>query len=250
MIANYHTHTRWCNHGTGEIEDYIKEAIKYGLEEISMTEHVPLTDNLDPSRMRWEEFHQYNDDFDRVIDKYSNEIKIIKGFECEYYPEAMESYYRFKEKYGYEIFILGQHTCGKNREHDSFFKKGPEVLKLYAEEIGEGLKTGMFTFLAHPDLILQNYNNGPWDGYAEETMRSIFEICEKLDVPIEINANGLRGNRFYPDKQTFQLSKEYDLKYIINSDAHKPDSLVDNAIIETQRFAKNLGIKVLEKLEY
>ena len=25
---------------------------------------------------------------------------------------------------------------------------------------------------------------------------------------------------------------------------------IDNAIIETQRFAKNLGIKVLEKLEY
>jgi hypothetical protein len=32
MIANYHTHTRWCRHGTGEIEDYISEAFNKGLE--------------------------------------------------------------------------------------------------------------------------------------------------------------------------------------------------------------------------
>ena len=30
MIANYHTHTRWCRHATGEIEDYIQEAVLDG----------------------------------------------------------------------------------------------------------------------------------------------------------------------------------------------------------------------------
>ena len=33
MIANYHTHTRWCHHAQGEIEDYIREAIaRTGME--------------------------------------------------------------------------------------------------------------------------------------------------------------------------------------------------------------------------
>lgn len=250
MIANYHTHTRWCNHGTGEIEDYIKEAIEKGLDEIAITEHVPLIDNEDPFRMRWEEFHEYNEDFSRVIEKYGDKINIIKGFECEYYPEAMDSYLNFKEKYGYEIFILGQHTCGGNREHDSFFSKGPEVLYMYADEIEKGLETGMFHFLAHPDLILQNYNNGPWDKHAEEALGHIFKTCERLNIPVEINANGLRGRRAYPNKTAFELSKNYDLKYIINSDAHKPETLVDTAITDTYKFAQDLGIEVIEKLSY
>ena len=46
MQANYHTHTRWCKHGTGEIEDYIEEAIRKGLTEIAITEHVPHKDTL------------------------------------------------------------------------------------------------------------------------------------------------------------------------------------------------------------
>ena len=51
MQANYHTHTRWCKHATGEIEDYIEAAIGAGLKELAITGHVPHKDNLDPRRI-------------------------------------------------------------------------------------------------------------------------------------------------------------------------------------------------------
>lgn len=70
MIANYHTHTRWCRHATGEIEDYIQEAVRKGLRAVAITEHVPHSQNFDPRRMQWEEFPAYNAELDRLIEKY------------------------------------------------------------------------------------------------------------------------------------------------------------------------------------
>ena len=66
MIANYHTHTRWCRHATGEIEDYIQEAVRKGLRAVAITEHVPHSQNFDPRRMQWEEFPAYNAELDRL----------------------------------------------------------------------------------------------------------------------------------------------------------------------------------------
>ena len=78
MISNYHTHTRWCRHGTGEIEDYISKAIELGMKEIAITEHVPLNGNPDSSRMLFEEFNAYNREFDQVIEKYQERSILSK----------------------------------------------------------------------------------------------------------------------------------------------------------------------------
>ena len=81
MIANYHTHTRWCRHAEGEIEDYTREAIAKGLKAVAITDHVPHTANFDPRRMQWEEFPAFNAELDAMIAKYQDQIHIIKGFE-------------------------------------------------------------------------------------------------------------------------------------------------------------------------
>ena len=120
MIANYHTHTRWCNHAKGEAEDYIKEAIRLGLKEIAMTDHVPHIDNTDPARMKWEEFDAYNQLLDEAIAKYKDQITIYKGFECEYYPEALDFYKKLINEYGYTVMVLGQHRCGPDRYYNAF----------------------------------------------------------------------------------------------------------------------------------
>ena len=248
MLANYHTHTRWCHHGTGEIEDYLEAALKAGLKEIAITEHVPHRDDLDPKRIQWEDFPAYDAALNTAIRQYEGRIHILKGFECEYYPEEMEDYERFRKEYGYQLMFLGQHRSGPHREIDNFAPKGERELELYADEVTRGIGTGFFDFLAHPDLVLQGY--GPWDGACERAMRRIFAACEQFCVPIELNGNGVRGGKDYPAAAAFLLSKEYRLEYLVNSDAHQPQFLYDEVIKKTEQLAADLGLTVLERVDF
>ncbi|UKI50590.1 MAG: PHP domain-containing protein [Clostridium sp.] len=42
LIANYHTHTKLCNHAEGMPSDYVEEAIRLGFKEIGMSDHNPI----------------------------------------------------------------------------------------------------------------------------------------------------------------------------------------------------------------
>lgn len=241
-------HTRWCKHGIGEIEDYVEKAIAFGLKEMAITEHVPHRDNLDARRIQWEEFPAFDQALNNAIDKYSDRIHIIKGFECEYYPEAFSDYKVFRDEYGYELLILGQHRSGKNREIDNFAPKGIREMQIYTDEVCAGLETGMFRFLNHPELALQGYAPG-WDEACEKIMRQIYAVCEKNDIPIEINANGFWDNRAYPCEKALVVSKEYKLRYLINSDAHIPEHFCGEPVKATEAFAKKMEIQVMDFLE-
>lgn len=249
MIANYHTHTHWCNHATGKARDYIKEAVQKGLSTIAITDHVPQRGDYDRYRMKWGEFDQFNCELDDAIYEYSDKIRIIKGFECEYYKESLADYEMFKNEYGYEIFVLGQHTIGDNKEYDSFFEKDEKLLLMYANDVAEAVSTGIFTFLAHPDLALNGYTGNGFDKYCERAMRIIFEACEKSNVPVEINANGLRKGLVYPSKEAFTISKDYKLRYLVNSDCHEPQFLADEYVEKAYNFAEKLGIKPMMEMD-
>lgn len=243
QVANYHTHTRWCKHAVGEIEEYIDTAIANGLTELAITEHVPHEDNHDPRRLQWEEFSAYDAALNAAIERYKNKITIYKGWECEFYPSSLAAYDYFAKEHGYELFVLGQHRSGANREIDHFAPKGKREIQIYADEVSEALETERFHFLAHPDLCLVGYPN--WDDYAQGVMKQIFEVCERLDIPVEINANGLRDRREYPDNRAFDLSKGYNLRYLINSDAHDPNHMIGEPIAKAEAFAAELGISVI-----
>lgn len=246
MKANYHTHSKWCRHGVGEIEEYIEEALRCGLQEIAITEHVPQ-EGWENSWIPWEQFPDFDKALNRAVKAYREKIRVIKGFECEYYPDKMDAYRRFQEEYGYEILILGQHNCGKNREIDVFAPKGAYEMHVYADAVCRGLETGIFRFLAHPDCVLEKYPN-LWDKECESVMAQIFQACEECKIPVEINGNGTRWNRRYPSEQAFLLSKKYQLQYIINSDAHAPERLCDEGVVKAEKFAERLGLEVMQIL--
>ena len=245
MIANYHTHNRWCKHAVGEIEDYVKVALDGGFVELAITDHVPHKDNLDPRRCQWEEFPAYDLQLNRVIEEYGDRIHLIKGFECEYYPECMDEYRWLQDQFGYELMVLGQHWYGEGRKYFAFdSNKTAYEMHVYADTICEGLNTGMFNFLAHPDLNMLGYAPG-WDKETESVLRQIFAECEKLNIPVEINGAGAVEQRGYPDKNAFLLSKEYKLRYLINMDAHDPVYLTKPYYTIPEQFAQELGIEAM-----
>ena len=246
MIANYHTHTRWCNHAQGEAEDYILEAIRLGFKEIAMTDHVPHIGNRDSARMKWEEFEEYNRLLDEAIEKYKDQITVYKGFECEYTPEALDFYKKLINEYNYQVMVLGQHFCGDRRYYNAFYNMDENGLSLYADTVCKALRSGLFSYLAHPDVVLYSYPC--YDKHCEAAMRQIFTVCEELQIPIEINGFGYRTNRPYPNWEMLKMSKEYNLTYLINSDAHNPQHLFPEKIKELEEKAKDFGLRVLDLL--
>lgn len=245
MTANYHTHTRWCRHGSGEIEDYIIRAVKGGLQELAITEHVPLLGDPDPRRIQCHEFAAFNEDLDRMVEKYRRQIHIIKGFECEYYPEMLDSYRRFRDEYGYRLLILGQH---RSSDHvlDNFALTEPRQLERYADDVCAGLRTGLFQFLAHPDVCMAGYR--VYDGHARTALGRIFALCEALDIPVEINANGRHYKRNYPFPPVWKDAVGYRLRCLVSSDAHTVDDLLCSSVDECVTMADDLGLHRLSLL--
>jgi histidinol phosphatase-like PHP family hydrolase len=245
MIANYHTHTRWCRHGSGEIEDYIQAGIAGGLRELAFTEHVPLPGDPDEYRMFCDELPAFDRELNDLIAKYASAIKIRKGLECEYYPELLGYYEDLRDRLGYEMLILGQHTS-TDQLIDYFNISRPKDIDRYAKEVCRGLETGLFTFLAHPDVPIYGYRTA--DAPFLNAMARIFSICEERDIPVEINANGLGHHRGYPCREVWELARRYKLRVLVSADAHHVRNLICKSVSDCEDLARELGLNLISLL--
>ena len=157
MRSNYHTHTYRCNHATGTIEDYVKEAIKANIDEIGISDHLPHPGkNIDNyHRMAYEDLEDYFGKIEEAIEKYGDKISIKRSIECEYFPDFGWLYEELKEKYKADYLALGVHFFPYKGEwvYVGTIELTPEILMIYADFVVEAIKSGYFSYLAHPDLF-------------------------------------------------------------------------------------------------
>ena len=112
MKANYHTHTYRCLHAT-DIEDqqYVIQAINAGFDVLAFTDHVPYPkikyQEDQQGRMLYTQYDEYLASITYLREKYRSKIKILTGFEIEYYPEYLDYYKWLKTQV--DILVLGQH---------------------------------------------------------------------------------------------------------------------------------------------
>ena len=108
----------------------------------------------------------------------------------------------------------------------------------------EGLETGYYTYLAHPDLFMGAYPQ--FDKHCEEVARNICREAKKRQMPLEYNLGCVAyseqtGHTLFPHPDFWQIVKEEDCEAIIGIDAHLP------FMLETSRYYDQ-AIKTLEKL--
>jgi histidinol-phosphatase (PHP family) len=48
MLIDYHTHHVRCGHAEGELEQYVKRGIEIGLDQLGLSDHMPLL-HVDPA---------------------------------------------------------------------------------------------------------------------------------------------------------------------------------------------------------
>lgn len=251
MTVNYHTHTPLCHHATGEMREYIECAIKAGFKKLGFSDHSPqfYTNGFVSSiRMTPAEAYSYIANVKKLAEEYRSDIEILTGFEAEYFPEIFPKLRDFCRENGVDYLILGQH-CLTKEPSDHWVSTGTKDIKLfsrYVSELIEGLSTGSFSYLCHPDVF--QYNDEENEEYISEITR-LFRATRELNIPVEINLLGLRGHRSYPRDIYAEIAKNEGNTFIYGVDAHEPEALLDTegpALAE--KFIIKHGITVLDDI--
>lgn len=246
-LSNYHSHSLWCKHASGSLEDYIIEAINQHLSDFAICDHIADDENFGP-RMSFKEFPSFINEVLRLKTKYKTYFNnLYSTLEVEYHSNQIALYNNLL-KNDFDFLILGQHQSDDNQIDYYNMNDITNNTIQYTNDILEALDTKLFKILAHPDLILVNYASV--NDLVLECMDKIFKRCQELGIYVEINANGLRNNKFYPSKEVWSLALKYpDLKIIINSDAHSINALYDSYIDKAYAFAKELGLKICTHID-
>lgn len=252
FLANFHTHTIRCGHAEGEDEEYVKQAIAAGIKTLGFSDHAPYDYGngwYDGGRMSFSEAVDYALSVRKLKAKYADKIDIYLGFETEYYPALFKGFLRSIEPLNVDYLILGQHYL--NNEYDGKYclarDNTEEELVAYVNQTIEGLATGKFSYLAHPDVFRFN---GSDEVYSRE-MKRLCEYAKEKDIPLEFNFWGFADDRSYPSERFFKIAGEAGNTVIYGADAHRPDFFAECAALEA-RANKLLGamnIKITDKIK-
>ena len=250
MIANYHSHTTRCNHAKGTEEEFVRRAIDRGLNIFGFSDHTPQYfsgDYYSFMRMRPEQLEDYCATVRQLQKKYAGQLEIPLGVEAEYYPGTWKELLPRLRDAGIEYLIMGQHWVGneQNEPYTGHPTADENLLKRYCHQAMEGLDTGAFTYLAHPDLINFVGDRSIYRYYMSELCR----YARQADIPLELNLLGIRSGRHYPNVEFFALAAEEGCKIILGMDAHEPHHITET---ETERKAleivRHFGLQLLDKV--
>jgi len=249
MIANYHTHTWRCRHAVGTERQYVDNAIKAGLEILGFADHAPYifpNGYYSTFRMALNQLPDYVDTVLSLREEYAERIEIPLGLEIEYYPKHLPELMPILRDQPMDYLILGQHFV--NNEYDAPYNGvGSEdegLLRQYVRQTCDAMNTGMFTYLAHPDLI--NFRGS--ERLFRHHMRDICREAKGCGVPLEFNLLGLSCGKHYPNPIFWELAVEEGCDVILGRDAHDPGALLDEKTeAEALRILGSLGICPIDK---
>lgn len=223
MLANYHTHTVRCNHAVGTEREYVERAIEKGFKILGFSDHTPQpyeTFYESSTRMKMAELPDYTQTLVDLREEYKDQIKILIGYEVEYFRDYFDPLMEELRKYPLDYIIQGQHNV-PDEPHGAYvgFQTDDEmVLASYVDHCIEGMETGLFLYLAHPDLI--NFVGN--EKLYMNQMERLVDAAVSLDQPLEVNVYGFIDHRNYPSDRFFQMASEKGARFVVGCDAHAP----------------------------
>ncbi|MDY6991099.1 MAG: histidinol-phosphatase [Pseudomonadota bacterium] len=239
LTKNYHTHLYRCQHAQGDVADYCQAAIDAGLTVLGISDHVPFPDNRwSDTRMPLAELPAYCHSIDEARQHFAP-LTVLKALECEY-DKSVHTFLQEELLGRFQLdYLIGAiHFIPYQGDWIGVYQNtsNAQTLKIYTQLVIDAIDSGLFAFIAHPDLFANAYLK--WDTEAQACCRAILEAAAATQIPLEINGYGLRkpyihtaeaGWRpMYPWQRFWALAAEYEIKIIVNSDAHRPEDVCAN----------------------
>lgn len=254
MKTNFHTHTFRCGHASGLDYEYVEAAIEAKIKYLGFSDHSPWPNVVQPT-MRMEEnlLDNYAASIKKLKSEYESRIKIELGLECEYFKEHISWLNEQKEKHGLSYMIFGNHFEGPSDSSLYFGAcKGRDDILKYTKMCIEGMQSGLFDWLAHPDLFTKSYPE--YDDACKDAAKQICKAAKSLKMPLEYNLCGVRMSRIYakrgimyPYPAFWEEAAMQGCTVLISFDAHNPNDLnTDKDYQEAKHYLTSLDLTILE----
>jgi histidinol-phosphatase (PHP family) len=251
MRIDYHTHHVRCGHAVGQLEQYIQQAIEIHLDQIGLSDHMPLL-HVDPATyysgmaMPREELPSYVEECFTLREKYKSLIDIRIGLEGDYiegYEAEIES---FINAYPWDYVIGSVHFLGEWDISDSRQLAGWEgkdvfqVYQQYYDAVQKAVRTGFYDFIGHLDVI-KRFGYKPLQD-TWELEKETLDCIRNYGMAIELNTSGLRMPcaEMFPSQRILQYSFEQGIPVTLGSDAHQPERL-GQYFEEAKQLLKTIG---------
>ncbi len=138
-------------------------------------------------------------------------------------PKYFDRLVDFLRQEQVEYMILGQHFVGN--EPDGVYSGQPTadnaILEAYVRQGIAAMDTGLYTYMAHPDILNFTGNRSVYD----EWMGLLVREAKDHGLPLEFNFLGFREGRNYPDRRFLELVAQAGLPMVLGCDAHQPEAL-------------------------
>lgn len=258
MKNNYHTHTTRCHHAAGTDEQYVLAAIEGGFTEIGFSDHSCWSyDSAYKSHMRMTltEFEGYYESILSLKEKYKDRINVLIGMECEYFPKYMGWLESFVKERKLDYIIFGNHFDTSDEIPGTYYGTtcgDDAVLKKYIDDCIAGMSTGLYSYLAHPDLFMRGRD--VFDSVAAKESDRLCRWCKDNGAVLEFNLEGARMSEeknvsWYPCMEFWEIAAAYGNDVIIGVDAHNPKSLRENPYYDASvEYLKKLKLNLITEL--
>lgn len=262
-----HTHTKGFD-GRNTVEEMVLAAQNVGFEKLGISNHFIVHPSIKDTKMyayalKGGYSNIYSTTFDEAVEKFKphyEEIdqisqktgfKIYKGMEVDFF--AYDGWRNGFEKaceilkpdyiIGSAHFIHTRHTLYNTHDLKNASKEEQNLLlHKYYQNLRAAAQSGIFNFLAHPDLM-KKVGLGLEDKWIAEERQTV-EAISASNVAVEINTSGFKlpYGEPYPSKRILIMLAENKVPVIISDDAHNVERLGDR--FETaQQMALDAGIQ-------
>src|SRR3989338_8067373 len=192
-ISDYHMHTPLCGHAVGQPEEYVRHAIKVGLQEIGFSDHAPLVSHEDARyTMNRSQLPEYLEMIHAVQKKFS-EFPVKLGLETDYLPGFEEQTRQLLAEYPYDYIIGSVHFIDRwafDSPEEKIKWKDKDIntgYRDYYELLRRSAESGLFDIMGHVDLVKKFGHRASQDLTPEvEKTAAVFKKC---GVTVEINTS-------------------------------------------------------------
>ena len=231
LTADYHTHTVYSKvgpylHGKGTVLQNAAAASLKGLRELAITDHGPT----DFYGLDLKKIPQIRDDIVKAMKRFPS-VKIYLGVEADIVdtPNGLDV---SDEDFALFDFVnAGYHyvpNCHMIQNWLAFRFPCPDKIKeklrkQNTDRIIKALKSNNIRILTHPG------------DKAYIDTHAVAKACEETGTLVEINAR-----HRHPDCGELKVFAGYDVKFVISSDAHRPEKV--GRYVKSMELALSAGI--------